>query len=216
MDVPRRISYILGKMRPDARGVLAALDILTRMARHSSDTAQSILDTPMLMSLIFRHFLPSDWSSFNSLAPDKVYGQPVRQALRLARVIAAWSPQLAGRLASEHPTLLRAIQLYVAADTAQLALLPGQEGLSLVLESYHTWRTLLRHGIGIQSFMDFFPAWFPQLQSFFNSSVSMEGPASVSSAGRFSHQLGAAMLWMMEALLDACCQPAISCGHQEV
>lgn len=137
---------------------------------------------------------------------DNLYGQPVRQVLRLTRVMAAWSPALAARLTTEHPSLLEAVKLYVAIDTAQLNV-PTQEGLLLVLDSYHFWRTLLRHGIGVQAFLDFMPAWFPQLLHY-RSTISLtptpsDGTRNDSNV-RFSHQMGSAIFLMMEALLGVC------------
>ena len=59
MDLLARIRYILESIRPEARAVIAALDILTRMARHSVQTTEAILGYPRLMDLIFEQFLPS-------------------------------------------------------------------------------------------------------------------------------------------------------------
>ena len=206
MDIPWRIRYILEEIRPEARAVVASLEILTRIARHSPDAAQSVLDCPRLMESIFNFFLPVDWHSLNRNrdqgATDNVYGLPVRQVLRLARVIASWNIELATRLVSKY-SLLESIKIYVAMDTAELRL-PTQEALLLVLDCYHTWRTLLRQGIGMQSFLDFYPAWFPQLL-FYQKSVSMDGTATGSNV-RFSHQLGCSMLLLMEALLSMCCR----------
>lgn len=207
MDVLWRIRYILEEIRPEAKAVIAALEILTRMARHSLTVAQSIFDCPRLLDVIFRHFLPKDWTSLslvrNQEVVDNVYGLPVRQVFRLARVMASWSADLALQLVTKH-SLLESIKIYVAMDTAELNL-PTQEALLLVLDSYHTWRTLIRQEIGIQAFMDFCPAWFPQLM-YYQSSVSMDGIATGSSTNtRFSHQLGSSMFLMMEALLSTCC-----------
>ncbi len=66
MDVPRRIRYVLEEMRPpEARTVLSALEVLTRLARSSSDAAQSLLDTPRLMNTLVSCFLPSNWSTLS-------------------------------------------------------------------------------------------------------------------------------------------------------
>lgn len=207
MDVPWRLRYILEEIRPEAKGVIAALEILTRMARHSLTVAQAIFDCPRLLDSIFRNFLPKDWTSLslvrNQEVVDNVYGLPVRQVFRLARVMASWSADLALQLVTKY-SLLESIKIYVAMDTAELRL-PTQEALLLVLDSYHTWRTLIQQEIGIQEFMDFCPAWFPQLM-YYQSSVSMDGSTKCSSTNtRFSHQLGSSMFLMMEALLSTCC-----------
>jgi hypothetical protein len=215
MDVPWRIRYILEEIRPEARAVVAALEILTRMARHSPAVAQSILDCPRLMDTIFRCFLPKDWASLNTSQDqteeiDNLYGSPVRQVLRLARVIASWNPELAITLVTKY-SILESIKIYVAMDTIELKL-PSQEALLLVLDCYHTWRTLLQQGIGIQSFLEFYPVWFPQLQ-YYQSSISMDSGTSNNSNARFSHHLGASMLLLMEALLSTCCNSGSCSGN---
>lgn len=131
--------------------------------------------------------------------------------LRLARVIASWNSEFAVKLVTRFP-LLESLKIYVAVDTAQLKL-PTQESLQLVIDSYHTWRLLLRQGIGVQALLDFFPALFPQLL-YFQSSVSIDASTIGDSANvRFSHQLGSSMLLMMEALLSVCCH---SENHQHL
>lgn len=206
MDVPFRIRYILEELRPESRAVLAALSILTRIARHSLASAKAIVEFPRLIESILKFFLPKDWQTLsraqgNGVA-DNLYGLPVRQALRLARVIASWTPEMARRLVSEF-SLLESIKIYVAMETADLKL-PTQEGLLLVLDCYHTWRTLLRQGVGVEDFIEFFPVWIRQLRSF-QSSVSMEG-AGNSANVKFSHQLGTSMFLMMEAFVGVCCR----------
>ncbi len=206
MDIFLRIRYILEEIRPEARTVVAALEILTRIARHSPFAAQSILDCPRLMESIFKFFLPKHWQSppnRDQESVDNIYGLPVRQVLRLARVIASWNVELATKLVTKY-SLLESIKIYVAMDTAEVEL-PTQEALLLVLDSYYTWRTLLRQDIGIESFLDFYPALFPQLLHY-QSSVSMDGTATGSNV-RFSHQLGSSMLLLMEAVLSVCCHP---------
>uniref|UniRef100_A0A0P5SL96 RNA polymerase II-associated protein n=1 Tax=Daphnia magna TaxID=35525 RepID=A0A0P5SL96_9CRUS len=213
MDIPFRIRYIFEEIRPEAPAVIAAIEILTRMARHSSAVAQSIVDCPRLMDAIFQFFLPKDVTSLcTSQEQDRVnnvYGLPVRQVLRLARVIASWNAELATRLVVKY-ALLESIKIYVAIDTVQLNL-PTQEALLLVLDSYYTWRTLLRQGVGIESFLEFYPVWFPQLQSY-QSSISMDSGYSNSSNARFSHHLGSSLLLLMEALLSACCTSGCCAG----
>lgn len=66
MDVPRRIRYVLEEMRPpEARTVLSALEVLTRLARSSPAVAQSLLDTPRLMNTLLSCFLPSTWPALS-------------------------------------------------------------------------------------------------------------------------------------------------------
>ena len=213
MNIPQRIRYILEEIRPEARAVLAALDILTRMARHSMETAQSILDCPRLMDTIFNCFLPKDWTFVNdkeindgeNRMVDNLYGLPVRQALRLMRVIASWSPRMAELLTNQY-RIFDSIRIYIAIDSIQLKFvpLPTTECLLLVIESFHTWRTLLHQGCGIDFFMEGIHIWIPMLK-FYQETISMEGALSSSCTTRYSQQLGSSMILFMEAFLKICC-----------
>jgi len=88
-------------------------------------------------------------------------------------------------------------------ETALLDI-PTQEGLQLVLDSYHLWRTLLRQGVGVQAFVDYQPAWIPQLLECRTSISILPESGKETDKIRFSHQLGTAMLLMIEALLGVC------------
>ncbi len=134
---------------------------------------------------------------------DNLYGRPVRQVLRLARVIVSWNRDLAVRLMAEYPQFLEAVKLYIMHETALLDV-PTQEGLQLVLDSYHLWRTLLRQGVGVQAFVDYQPAWVPQLLECRTSISVLPESGRGTDNIRFSHQLGTAMLLMIEALLGVC------------
>jgi hypothetical protein len=215
MRIPQRIRYILEVLKPEARAVLAAFDILTRMARHSVEAAKEIMNCPRLLDTIFTYFLPKVWTSVSekeidendSRMVDNLYGLPVRQALRLMRVIASWSPQFADKLTNQYK-IFESIRIYVAIDSIQLNFvkLPTTEGLLLVIDSFHTWRTLLHQGFGLNVFVELYPIWCPILNYYFES-ISMEGGTESSNCNtRYSQQLGASMILMMEAFLKACCR----------
>ena len=131
-----------------------------------------------------------------------VYGVPVAQVLRLVRAMISWNSALANRLLSQYP-VIETIVVYAAIDTSGLNL-PTQESLSLVLNSYHTWRVFLHHGLGVQQFIDFFPCLMKQL-AYYQSFVSIEDSKNESNI-RFSHQLGTAIMLMMECVLSLCCR----------
>ena len=122
--------------------------------------------------------------------------------LRLIRAMASWNGALANRLLTQYP-LIETMVSYTAMDTAELNL-PTQESLLLVLNSYHTWRVFLRHGLGVQEFIGFFPCLMKQLM-YYQNSISMEDCKTESNT-RFSHQLGTAIILMMECVLGLCCR----------
>jgi hypothetical protein len=56
--------YLLEVAKPDPRTVLALLEILTRLARHSRDIAVAISYCPDLIAVLCRNFLPSKWGMY--------------------------------------------------------------------------------------------------------------------------------------------------------
>ena len=199
--------------------------------------AESVREYPRLMDIIFQNFLPAycssmskfesfilhcamaieqiylNWFEFvsakkcGSEGTTSVYGVPVPQVLRLVRTMASWSGALANRLLSQYP-IMETIICYAAMNTSEL-MLPTQESLLLVLNSYHTWRVFLRHGLGVEQFIDFFPCLMKQLL-YYQNSVPMEDCKNESNI-RFSHQLGTAVILMLECALNLCCR-----GSQDI
>ena len=54
--------YVLEVLRPPPKAVISMLELLTRIARHSKEFAQSVATFPRLVSTIVTEFLPSNWN----------------------------------------------------------------------------------------------------------------------------------------------------------
>ena len=232
MDVPLRIRYILEDIRPEAKAVVAALEILIRMARHSASAARSLVfDCRGLMDTLFRHFLPSTPSSGAAKRPpiaDNLYNRPVRHLLTLSRILAAWDADLAGHLVTNYRLMEKikrfqfspifsnvatleklklCFQRYIAEENCAEWSVPDQEALQLLLECHATWRTLIKQlsAVALPSFFDFYPVWFPKLV-FYQQNVSIDiNNININNKTAFSHAEGAAILLLMESVLSACC-----------
>ncbi|XP_078049905.1 RNA polymerase II-associated protein 1 [Augochlora pura] len=143
-DIVLRIRYIINEMRPPPIGVTCALEILTRLARHSPIMSLKIATTPYLLETIVEHFMPL---SPNLLATDdvinNVYGVPVSAAIRFCRVLLCYG---------EIPVALRLVRLqivqrllsYISCDV-------GKVSINLGIESLRLWRLLLLHGKAMDS-----------------------------------------------------------------
>ncbi|KAE8289961.1 RNA polymerase II-associated protein 1 [Larimichthys crocea] len=88
MKLLPRLRYILEVVRPSPRVVQDVLEILTRIARHSSSSATQVLDCPRLMEMVLSEFLPTSWTPSSSPLPQSVYGLPLASAMKLLRVLA--------------------------------------------------------------------------------------------------------------------------------
>lgn len=121
MKLLPRLRYVLEVVRPSPRVVQDILQVLTRIARHSSSSSTQVttltqinsfsstgvfvlsspgcfqvLDCPRLMETVMSEFLPTSWTS--SLSPQSVYGRPLTCAMKLLRVIATSGRHACARL----------------------------------------------------------------------------------------------------------------------
>ena len=99
MSILPRLRYILEVCCPGAPTVQDVLDVLTRVAQHSTQSANEVLRCPRLMEAIFANFLPLSWNAFE-LKSGIVYGQPVAVAMRLARAVCCAGRHMAATLVS--------------------------------------------------------------------------------------------------------------------
>ncbi|TRY55386.1 hypothetical protein DNTS_034407 [Danionella cerebrum] len=93
-----RLRYILEVVRPSPKVVLEILEILIRIARHSTAAATQILDCPRLMDTVISEFLPSYWAPTTSQAASSLYGLPVAMAMKLLRVLASAGRHICARI----------------------------------------------------------------------------------------------------------------------
>uniref|UniRef100_A0A1B6L9P3 RNA polymerase II-associated protein 1 n=1 Tax=Graphocephala atropunctata TaxID=36148 RepID=A0A1B6L9P3_9HEMI len=131
-----RFRYILDRLDPEPVEVSHVLRCLTRIARHSPETALSVSRAPGLLDAVRR----------------LLNGRPPRacsEALKLFRVMACQSRSLAESLVETY-SLMEPIQRFIAGDQDETT-------MSLALESFYTWQTFLTYHLTINNVTVFMP-----------------------------------------------------------
>ena len=93
MDILDRFTYLLSVTKPSNQTVINILKILSRMSRHSLQTASRIINHAKLLGVIFENFLPSRLSINDS--ESTIYSTPVHNALKLVRIAMSWGHGIA-------------------------------------------------------------------------------------------------------------------------
>ncbi|XP_072221291.1 RNA polymerase II-associated protein 1 [Leuresthes tenuis] len=163
MKLLPRLRYILEVVRPSPRVVQDILQILTRIARHSSPSATQVLDCPRLMETVTSEFLPSSWAASSSLHPQSVYGLPLASAMKLLRVLATSGRHACARLLNSLGMRER-LSCLLSAEPGELLLEPT-EALRITTEAYRLWAVAAGYGQACDLYLDLYPALVKALQS---------------------------------------------------
>ncbi|KAM9709096.1 RNA polymerase II-associated protein 1 [Menidia menidia] len=163
MKLLPRLRYILEVVRPSPRVVQDILQILTRIARHSSSSATQVLDCPRLMETVMSEFLPTSWASSSSLNPPSVYGLPLASAVKLLRVLATAGRHACARVLNSLGVRER-LSCLLSAEPSELLLEPT-EALRITTEAYRLWAVAAAYGQACNIYLDLYPALGRALQS---------------------------------------------------
>ncbi|PNF36178.1 RNA polymerase II-associated protein 1 [Cryptotermes secundus] len=199
-DLILRLRYILETLQPGPKAVISVLEILTRIVRHSYDSALAVTCCPRLLSIIINNFVRSGWrgiaASCKSSETSSVYGVPQVEALKLLRVIASCSRSMASDLVHKF-RVVESIASYISIVPRECGL-PEQEAVRLCLESIYLWSTLLAYSLSDGHFVDLYPVLMSVLH-FHHSATSTSELGS-----QFGHEHGAAVMSLLkEAMLVA-------------
>uniref|UniRef100_A0A669E6Y4 RNA polymerase II associated protein 1 n=1 Tax=Oreochromis niloticus TaxID=8128 RepID=A0A669E6Y4_ORENI len=159
MKLLPRLRYILEVVRPSPRVVQDVLEILTRIARHSSSSATQVLDCPRLMETVMSEFLPTSWSP----SSQSIYGLPLSSAMKLLRVLATSGRHACARLLNSLGASERLSHL-LSAEPNELLLEPT-ESLRITTEAYRLWAVAAGYGQACKLYLDLYPALVTALQS---------------------------------------------------
>uniref|UniRef100_A0A8C9YM37 RNA polymerase II associated protein 1 n=1 Tax=Sander lucioperca TaxID=283035 RepID=A0A8C9YM37_SANLU len=162
MKLLPRLRYILEVVRPSPRVVQNVLQILTRIARHSSSSATQVLDCPRLMEMLVSEFLPISWTAPSSPLPQSVYGLPLASAMKLLRVLATSGRHACARLVSA--AVESRLPCLLSAEPSELLLEPA-EALRITTEAYRLWAVAAGYGQACKLFIDLYPGLAKALQS---------------------------------------------------
>lgn len=163
MKLLPRLRYILEVVRPSPRVVQDVLEILTRIARHSSSSATQVLDCPRLMEMVLSEFLPTSWTPPSSTPPQSVYGLPLASAVKLLRVLATSGRHACARLLNSFGVRERLCCL-LSAEPSELLLEPT-EAVRITTEAYRLWAVAAGYGQACKLYIDLYPGLGKVLQS---------------------------------------------------
>ncbi|KAL6105600.1 rpap1 [Pungitius sinensis] len=158
-----RLRYILEVFRPSPPVVQDVLQILTRIARHSSISATQVLECPRLMETVLSEFLPASWTVPSSAVPQSVYGLPLAGALKLLRVLATSARHACARLFNSLGVRER-LPCLLSVEPAELLVEPT-EALRITTEAYRLWAVAAAYGQACQLYIDLYPGLAKTLQS---------------------------------------------------
>ncbi|XP_032085216.1 RNA polymerase II-associated protein 1 isoform X2 [Thamnophis elegans] len=153
-----RLRYILEVMRPVPLVVLEILDILIRIARHSTEACVQILDCPRLVETIITEFLPTQWTP-RPAKPGKLlvslHGVPCPTAMKLIRVLACGGRNTAARLLNKFEMKSR-LSRFIAEDPKDLSL-RIEEAIKMSTEAFRLWAVATGYGQACDLYRDLYP-----------------------------------------------------------
>ncbi|XP_067895713.1 RNA polymerase II-associated protein 1 isoform X2 [Heterodontus francisci] len=166
MKVLHRLRYILEVVRPVPSVILDILEILTRIARHSSEACNQILGCPRLLETIVSEFLPSTWKIQTLRVGEPMastHGVPVAAAMKLIRVLASAGRNMSAILLNKY-NMKQRIGRFIAEDPCDLPL-ERQEAFVLSIEALRLWAVAANYGQTCELYKDFYPALMKMLQT---------------------------------------------------
>ncbi|XP_052009874.1 RNA polymerase II-associated protein 1 [Xyrauchen texanus] len=158
-----RLRYILEVVRPSPRVVLDTLEVLIRIARHSSAAAIQILDCPRLMATVISEFLPCSWAPPSSQTPSSLYGLPVALAMKLLRVLASAGRHACARILNSLGGK-ELLSRFVVVEPSEMLLEEG-EALRCSTEALRLFAVAASYGQACSLYTDFYPVLVKRLQA---------------------------------------------------
>ncbi|XP_032649769.1 RNA polymerase II-associated protein 1 isoform X3 [Chelonoidis abingdonii] len=143
----QRLRYILEVVRPVPAVVLDILDILIRVARHSSEACSQLLACPRLTETIVREFLPVQWDP-RVAEPGhlltSLHGIACATAMKLIRVLASGGRNATAILLNKFELKSR-LSRFIAEDPQDLSL-RREEAIRLSTEAFRLWAVAAGYG----------------------------------------------------------------------
>ncbi|XP_073683087.1 RNA polymerase II-associated protein 1 [Garra rufa] len=158
-----RLRYILEVVRPSPRVVLDILEVLIRIARHSTAAATQILDCPRLMNTVISEFLPCSWAPATSQAPSSLYGLPVALAMKLLRVLASAGRHACARILNSLGGK-ELLSRFVVVEPSEMLLEAG-EALRCSTEALRLFAVAASYGQACNLYTDLYPVLVKRLQA---------------------------------------------------
>uniref|UniRef100_A0A673LSK4 RNA polymerase II-associated protein 1-like n=1 Tax=Sinocyclocheilus rhinocerous TaxID=307959 RepID=A0A673LSK4_9TELE len=158
-----RLRYILEVVRPSPRVVLDILEVLIRIARHSTAAATQILACPRLMNTVISEFLPCSWAPATSRALSSLYGLPVALAMKLLRVLASAGRHACARILNSLGRK-ELLSHFVVVEPSEMLLEAG-EALLCSTEALRLFAVAASYGQACNLYTDLYPVLVKRLQA---------------------------------------------------
>uniref|UniRef100_A0A8C1KES3 RNA polymerase II-associated protein 1-like n=1 Tax=Cyprinus carpio TaxID=7962 RepID=A0A8C1KES3_CYPCA len=158
-----RLRYILEVVRPSPRVVLDILEVLIRIARHSTAAATQILACPRLMNTVISEFLPCSWAPATSQALSSLYGLPVALAMKLLRVLASAGRHACARILNSLGGK-ELLSRFVVVEPSEMLLETG-EALRCSTEALRLFAVAASYGQACNLYTDLYPVLVKRLQA---------------------------------------------------
>ncbi|XP_053366569.1 RNA polymerase II-associated protein 1 [Clarias gariepinus] len=172
MQLLQRLRYILEMVRPSPETVLDILEVLIRIARHSTSAATQILDCPRLMETVIFDFLPCSWTPLTSSTSHSLYGLPVSRALKLLRVLAGTGRHVCARILNNLGGKDR-LSRFLSVEPSEL-LLEREENIRCSTEALRLWAVAASYGQACNLYKDLYPVLVKALQAAHKPSAPSE------------------------------------------
>ncbi|XP_060031036.1 RNA polymerase II-associated protein 1 isoform X2 [Erinaceus europaeus] len=148
-----RLRYILEVICPGPSVVLDILAVLIRLARHSLEAATRVLECPRLIETVVQEFLPTNWTPVEPGPATSLHRVPCAAAMKLLRVLASASRNIAARLLNNFDLRSRLCR-FIAESPQELAL-PPEEAETLSTEAFRLWAVASSYGQGADLYRDY-------------------------------------------------------------
>uniref|UniRef100_A0AAR2L2G4 RNA polymerase II-associated protein 1 C-terminal domain-containing protein n=1 Tax=Pygocentrus nattereri TaxID=42514 RepID=A0AAR2L2G4_PYGNA len=205
MQLLQRLRYILEVVRPAPHVVVDVLEILIRIARHSTSAATQILDCPRLMETVMSEFVPCSWTPPTSPAPLSLYGLPVSTAVKLLRVLASAGRHVCARILNSLGGRERLSRL-LAAEPSELLLETG-EAVRCSTEALRLWAVAASYGQACDLYTDLYSVLVKALQAAHKPSAP-SGPLLVLEL----HRVKALLVLLTQVTHTAGCHQELQSG----
>lgn len=154
-EILTRIRYIINTVKPTLETIRYILEILIRLARDSERISTLVFECEGLIPNIITHFVPR---VFKENVSNLNYGVPLKQAIKLCRILSARDRKIALKLINKY-NIMDSILMYLSNEHYS----SNTTGIQLQIESLHLWNVFIRYDLALEQFLVVQPALLQML-----------------------------------------------------